>query len=74
MREAPFESETTPVGEQALVPGVKPLTQRERLQAVMRGPLLPKRPQKPCNLGLFDTDARNQLDLFINVSTKGNPS
>jgi hypothetical protein len=27
-------------------------------------PLRPQRPQKPCTIGLFDEDARNQLDLL----------
>jgi hypothetical protein len=66
MGSGPLQSETT-LGEQTLVPGVRPVSVGERLQAVMNGPLLPKRPQKPCNLGLFDDDARNQLDLFIHA-------
>ena len=57
-------SEPTPVGEQRLVPGVVPITMRDRLQARMTAPLLPTRPQKPLDLGLFDIAARNQLDLF----------
>jgi hypothetical protein len=57
-------SEPTPIGEQRLVPGVAPITMRDRLQARMAAPLLPTRPQKPLDLGLFDMAARNQLDLF----------
>ena len=57
-------SEPTPVGEQRLVPGVVPITMRDRLQARMTAPLLPTRPQKPLDLGLFDIAAHNQLDLF----------
>ena len=57
-------SEPTPIGEQRLVPGVVPITTRDRLQARMAAPLLPTRPQKPLDLGLFDIAARNQLDLF----------
>ena len=59
-----FLSELTPIGEQRLVPGVVPITTRDRLQARMAAPLLPTRPQKPLDLGLFDIAARNQLDLF----------
>ena len=59
-----FLSEPTPIGEQRLVPGVVPITMRDRLQARMNAPLLPTRPQKPLDLGLFDLAARNQLDLF----------
>jgi hypothetical protein len=47
MGSGPLQSETT-LGEQTLVPGVRPVSVGERLQAVMNGPLLPKRPQKPC--------------------------
>ena len=57
-------SEPTPIGEQRLVPGVVPITIRDRLEARMAAPLLPTRPQKPLDLGLFDVAARNQLDLF----------
>ena len=63
-------SEPTPIGEQRLVPGVKPITMRDRLQARMVAPLLPTRPQKPLDLGLFDMAARNQLDLF-GISGRG---
>jgi hypothetical protein len=59
-----FLSEPTPTGEQRLVPGVVPITMRDRLQARMAAPLLPTRAQKPLDLGLFDIAARNQLDLF----------
>ena len=57
-------SEPTPIGEQRLVPGVVPITMRDRLQARMAAPLLPTRPQKPLDLGLFDLAARDQFDLF----------
>ena len=57
-------SELTPIGEQRLVPGVAPITMRDRLEARMAAPLLPTRPQKPLDLGLFDMAARDQLDLF----------
>jgi len=58
-------TERTDQGQQHLIDGVKPITQRDRLQVLMDAPLLPKRPQRPCNIGLFDDDARNQFDLFI---------
>ena len=60
----PLASEPTPEGEQTLVPGVRPISQRERIEARMVAPLTPRVPQKPLNVGLFDEDARNQLDLF----------
>jgi hypothetical protein len=57
-------SEPTPEGEQILFPGVPPVTLRERLALLLAAPLIPRKPQKPLNIGLFDEDARNQLDLF----------
>jgi len=63
---APFPtlSETTEQGEQTLVPGVAPITLRQRLAALFAAPLASRKPQRPMNIGLFDEDARNQLDLF----------
>jgi hypothetical protein len=63
---APFSpaSETTEQGEQVLVPGVTPITFRQRLTALFAAPLASSKPQRPMNIGLFDEDARNQLDLF----------
>jgi len=57
-------SESTPAGEQTLVPGVAPISQRQRLDALLNAPLTPCRPQKPLDIGLFDRAARNQLALF----------
>jgi hypothetical protein len=59
-----FASEPMPEGEQILIPGVPPVTLRERLALLLAAPLIPRKPQKPLNIGLFDDDARNQLDLF----------
>jgi hypothetical protein len=60
----PLESEATECGEQTLVPGVKPVTLRERLAFRLALPLTSDKTQKPMNLGLFDEDARKQLNLF----------
>jgi hypothetical protein len=57
-------TETTEQGEQVLVPGIPQVTLRERLEHLLGAPLRPSKPQKPLNIGLFDEDARNQLDLF----------
>ena len=57
-------SEPTPEGEQTLVPGVCPIGTRQRIEALIAAPLTPRVPQKPLDIGLFDEDARNQLDLF----------
>lgn len=56
--------EPTPTGEQSLVTGVAPITVRDRLAFMMAAPLLPKRPQRAADHGLFDLAARNQLDFF----------
>ena len=57
-------TEPTPEGEQFLIPGVRPVSLRERLERLMDAPLAPRTPQKPLNIGLFDEDARRQLSLF----------
>ena len=57
-------TESTPEGEQTLVPGVAPISPRERLEAEMRAPLQPRRVQQPMTIGLFDENARRQLHLF----------
>jgi len=61
---APLQTEWSECGEQTLVPGVTPITLRERLTHLTAAPLTPRANQKPMNIGLFDDDARNQLDLF----------
>lgn len=57
-------TEPTPAGEQTLVPGIAPITQRQRIEAAIAAPLRPRKPQKPLDIGLFDQAARNQLALF----------
>jgi hypothetical protein len=58
------QTEATPLGEQMLVPGIAPVTTRQRIEARMSSPLMPRKPQKPLDIGLFDDMARNQLNLF----------
>lgn len=60
----PVLTEKTEQGEQVLVPGVAPVALRQRLAVLFAAPLAPRKPQRPMNIGLFDEDARNQLDLF----------
>lgn len=60
----PFAVEPTTIGLQSLVPGVAPIRALDRLLTRAAAPLEPKKPQRPCDLGLFDLNARNQLDLF----------
>jgi len=57
-------SEPTVAGEQTLVPGVAPVSMRQRLELRMLSPLQPTKLQKPLDIGLFDLAARNQFDLF----------
>jgi hypothetical protein len=59
-----FEVETTPIGIQTLVAGVAPITPAQRLALRADAPLLPKKPQRSLDLGLFDTAARNQIEMF----------
>ena len=60
----PFDSERIESGEQTLVPGVRPVKMRDRLEWTMTQPKAGSRAQKPCDHGLFDVNARNQLDLI----------
>jgi hypothetical protein len=61
---ARFAVEATPIGAQSLVPGIVPITPRDRLEWRAAAPLVSARPQRPCDCGLFDLAARDQLDLF----------
>ena len=68
------EIETTEVGDQTLIDGVRPITLRERLGVMAALPMTPKRnpsaPQKPCDHGLFDEVGRAQLDLCDLIQNK----
>ena len=59
-----LEAEVTPIGVQTLVTGVAPITQAQRLAILADSPLQPRRPQRPADHGLFDTNARNQIEMF----------
>ncbi|MFL0694629.1 MAG: hypothetical protein ACJLUP_21905 [Agrobacterium tumefaciens] len=59
-----FAVETTDAGLQSLVPGVAPVTLGDRLAVLAAAPLVPKKRQRPADDGLFDTNARNQLEMF----------
>ena len=60
----PFETEATAIGNQTLVPGVAPITPRDRLAIRANAPMEPRKAQRPANHGLFDTNARNQIEMF----------
>jgi hypothetical protein len=59
-----FEAEPTQAGVQTLVAGVAPITAAERLAISANAPLGPKKPQRAVDHGLFDTNARNQIEMF----------
>ena len=59
-----LEVETTPIGNQTLVPGVTPITPRDRLAIRANAPMEPRKPQRPTDHGLFDMNARKQIELF----------
>jgi hypothetical protein len=59
-----LHAEVTPIGVQTLVSGVAPITPAQRLAFRADAPLQPKKPQRPANHGLFDTNARNQIEMF----------
>ncbi|PLK22694.1 hypothetical protein C0V72_13590 [Porphyrobacter sp. TH134] len=59
-----FAVESTEAGLQTLVPGVAPITLGDRLALLAAAPLMPKKRQRPADHGLFDTNARNQLEMF----------
>jgi len=60
-----METEKTEQGEQHLIYGVRPIRLKDRLQYLAAAPLQASKVQKPMNIGLFDEDARSQLDLFL---------
>ncbi len=60
----PFETEATPIGNQTLVPGVTPITPRDRLALRANAPMEPRKPQRPADHGLFDIVSRTQIEMF----------
>ena len=61
----PFDTEATVQGQQVLVLGVRPVSMKARLEVLAAHPLGSDRLQKPCDIGLFDDVAWNQMELFI---------
>jgi hypothetical protein len=59
-----YEAEVTPIGVQTLVTGVAPISPAERLAMLANAPLQPRKAQRPADHGLFDTNARNQIEMF----------
>jgi hypothetical protein len=63
-RQDALASEQTAIGEQTLVYGVAPITPRDRLAMRANAPMEPRKAQRPADHGLFDTNARNQIEMF----------
>ncbi|WP_162875628.1 hypothetical protein [Sphingomonas crusticola] len=59
--------EPTEAGLQWLIGGIAPISLGDRLRLRAAAPLEPVRPQRPCDIGLFDLNARAQLDLFTKL-------
>jgi len=55
-------TEQTEAGEQIVAPGIDPVTQRQRLEARQEGRM--RGGDAPADVGLFDTGARAQTDMF----------
>jgi hypothetical protein len=66
-----FAVEATDIGLQTLMPDVVPITPADRLALRTAAPLRPKKLQRPCDFGLFDLAARDQLDLFTKLPPTG---
>jgi predicted thioesterase len=62
--ETALEAEVTAIGIQTLVTGVAPITPAQRLAIRADAPLQARKPQRPADHGLFDTTARNQIEMF----------
>lgn len=57
-------TEQTDAGEQIVAPGIEPVTQRQRLETQQSAPL--RGGDAAADIGLFDTGARAQMDIFDN--------
>ena len=66
----PFDTEATVQGQQVLVLGVRPVSMKARLEVLAAHPLGSDRLQKPCDIGLFDEVARDQMELFSATTQK----
>jgi hypothetical protein len=56
--------EQTPEGLQLMLAGVKPQSMKDKLDWLIAQPMQPRKQQKPCDIGLFDTESRKQLEMF----------
>jgi hypothetical protein len=44
--------------------GVRPRTMKDTVDTLAAEPMRPRKQQKPCDIGLFDTEGRKQMELF----------
>jgi hypothetical protein len=51
--------------------GVMPQTMKDKLDCLSAQPMQPRKRQKPCDVGLFDTESRKQMELFAPYITSG---
>jgi hypothetical protein len=58
-------------GLQLMLDGVRPQTMKDRLEYLAQQPMQPKKRQKPCDIGSFDTESRRQLEFFWLLSSTG---
>jgi hypothetical protein len=60
----PLDVERTEQGLQLMLGGVRPQSMKDRLAWLAAGPLQPRKRQKPCDIGLSDTESRKQVELL----------
>jgi hypothetical protein len=60
----PVEVEKTSQGLQLMLGDVRPPTMKDRVQWLAGQPMQPRKRQKACDHGLFDSERRKQLELF----------
>jgi hypothetical protein len=64
------EVEHTPQGLQLMLGGVRPQTMKDKVDWFLTQPMQPRKRQKPCDVDLFDTESRKQMELFGRLSDK----
>jgi hypothetical protein len=60
----PLDVECTRQGLQLVLGAVRPQSMKDKVQYLAEQPMQPRKRQKPCDVGLFDTESRKQLNLF----------
>jgi hypothetical protein len=60
----PTRVERTEQGLQLMLGSLRPQTMRDKVQWLAEQPMQPTKRQKPCDIGLFDTESPKQLELF----------